>query len=276
MYKIRSKSTPSAPSLPRRKPQIVCRSSTVPVEYGLDPNISSIFVERGLRPCTTWSGASNQNNNRVIKRTSSDGYHFLRKRSAEEQEQISRARAQELCSLYEMSDRKATGLIKMTHFEHAVLQVPSLSAGMTGKEAATLFAKKQANKRLGAQPDPLLTQHERVQHERKEECARRKAEMDVLLSPAGQLSRAPFALLIQPRSNSSAYSKQQPQPVASGHSKKATTLTIDTTKLKSALGREVHLSTPGNFSVEETVVETPSPIGYRASNGQLYEVPNLC
>lgn len=284
MYNVRSTSpfggvSSSIESSTRNKTQSVIRLSTIP---------QSIFVKREILPCSTWSASSNiDDNDAVIKRSFSNGYHFLRKRSAEEQEEISRARAQQMSSMYELSDIKSSDLRKSACFKRAIVCAPSLSADFTVKQAAAAFNQKKVNKNQLIKLDPLLTEHERNRQLHKQELARNKVDVDTLLSPSGQLSRPPFAHVNQPRSSSSAFSKQQ-LPAESCHRKKVWSIdtfghnknkgcSIDTsTKVSSAMGMEVYPATPGHFSVEDTVIETPSPIGFRASNGQVYEVPNLC
>lgn len=235
------------------------RSSTIPVEIGLPAAVAS--VRRSLvhaakaeaapaappiRPCSTMPD-NPSDPAPEIRRTGSGGFAFLRRRSAEEQEKISRARAQELSVLYELSDVKAEGLNREAHLKRPVRQAPSLGASMCSlQQAAAAYSSAKIAAIEEAKTDPLLTKHERVERLQQE----REFE--------------------------------QQHTNKSGGSHRTKSLRIDA-DLPEDMGMEVsyidgsHADTP--VSVEETVAMTPSPAYgslYHASNGHSYWVKNLC
>jgi hypothetical protein len=199
-------------------------------------------------------------------------------------EATSRARAQELSIRYELSDLNASALIKIATFPTAppaAAGAPHLVPILTVKQATEKFAKKEAlQQSLAARMDPLLPDRERIRQLRKQEVQRNIAQMNDLLSPATQLSRPPFGHLVMASTNA-AIVKSHTDPSKTGivATKKAI-FTFDTMRATSQSSRcsekVVWPSTPEQHSVAPTVLETPSPIAYRASNGKTYEVPNLC
>jgi len=236
------------------------RSSTIPVEIGLPSAVTS--VRRSLVHLTKKAGAADDGGPSIrpcstmpdnpsapapeIHRTGSGGFTFLRRRSAEEQEKISRARAQELSVLYELSDVKAEALNKQkAHIQQPVRLAPSLGANMCSlQQAAAAYNSTKSAALEEAKTDPLLTKHERVEQ----------------LQQARELERQN----------------------KSGSSYRMKSLRIDA-DLPEEMGMEVSYNGDNNadtpVSVEETVAMTPSPAYgnlYHASNGRSYWVKNLC
>jgi len=215
-----------------------------------------------------------------IHRTGSGGYNFLRRRSAEEQEQISRSRAQDLSARYELSDNKPDQLNKKAHIPHPIRCAPSLGGAMMNyHQAAAAYKSHSANKEIEEEDtvdplvfrDPLLTDHERIEQ-------LRKASNTALENRMHDLEEQ----LAMSRSNSSTSNKSSNPLLLDKKSfkTKKPVLRIDADLPPDAEGMEVFIDTPeGNLSVEETVAMTPSPTYgtmYHASNGQSYFVSNLC
>jgi hypothetical protein len=199
---------------------------------------------------------------------------FLRhKRSAEEKETISRARAQQLSEMYELSDFKADSLNKHANFKKTVTCAPKLSTIMTPQQAVAAWQLQQKEHLA----DPLLTEHEQKEIERRDQVEQRKVA--VAGCPAPGFVRAPLMekrQQQQPRSGPAPWAFTK----ARSHSKTKPMVRIETTAvLYDDEGMEVIPTTPGEYSVESTVAETPSPAYrtfYVAENGVRYEVSNLC
>jgi len=96
-------------------------------------------------------------------RTASGGL-ILRRRTYEEQKELSHAKASQLSSLYEMSGvQKHTALNKNASFHHKATEYtgkPSF-APMDAKQAAEAFRKRQAEASERRKEDPLRTERER-------------------------------------------------------------------------------------------------------------------
>ena len=95
-------------------------------------------------------------------RTGSGGL-ILRKRTFEEQEELSRARATHLSSLYEMSEVQNMPLNKNACFRHKATDytaTPSFGQ-MDPNQAAEAFRKRQAEAGERKKKDPLRTGRER-------------------------------------------------------------------------------------------------------------------
>jgi hypothetical protein len=204
-----------------------------------------------------------------IKRKSSGGFSFLRKRSAEDQERISRARAQELAEIFETSDHKNDELEKNPKFKTTVVNTPSLSMSMSARQVAETYSKKKDLYYRCKLVDPLLTKHEQAKLQHDQAVEHRQQCIESQLSPAGQLTLPPSIFrmrdgttLNKPSSSSSKCD-----------------LHVDTA-ITEEKGFEVAEISPGVYSVAETAPETPDSsctlYSYRAPNGQVYEVPNMC
>lgn len=233
-----------------------------------------------------------------IQRTASGGFTFFRRRSAQEKEEISRSRAQELSILYEMSDVKAEELNKKANIKHRITNAPSLSGGMMNLQQAAALAKENSYNQSAAearkaQTDPLLTKHERMEktdphlakEERKlqkklEELERRKDLLEAYITPAGEmLTRGSFEEVEKPNTTKPPTVVKNSATTTSSSFRTEKDLRIDA-DLPEEMGMEVSLTdTPSTVSVEETVAMTPSPVYgniYQASNGRTYWAKNLC
>jgi hypothetical protein len=79
---------------------------------------------------------------------SSGGLIHMRKKTVEEQEQVSRARAEELSVLYELNESKETKLNKMVIVKHQVTGCPTVKgSSMTPQEATAKYAKQKADRK---------------------------------------------------------------------------------------------------------------------------------
>jgi hypothetical protein len=217
---------------------------------------------------------------RQVARPEDNARHTNPPAKLSQREAASRVRAQELSIRYELSDLNASALIKIATFPTAppvTARAPHLVPILTVKQAAEQFAKKEAlQQSLAARMDPLLTDREQIRQQRKQEVQRNIAQMNELLSPATQLSRPPFGHLVMATTNASIINSHT-DPFKTGFvpTKKAM-FTFDA-KRATCFSKKVDCPlTPEQHSVAPTVLETPSPIAYRASNGKTYEVPNLC
>jgi hypothetical protein len=221
-------------------------------------------------PSAGWNLATSEI--QEIKRSSSGGYCFLRKRSAEAQERISRARAQELAEIFETSDHKNDQLEKNPKFKTTVVNPPSLSMPITAQQAAATYSNKKDAYYRGKLADPLLAEHEQAKLQHDQIIERRKLCIESQLSPAGQLSMPPSIFRLRDDSTLSNTS-------SSSSSLSKSVLHVDTA-IPEGKGFEVAEVSPGVYSVAETAPETPDSCctlySYRAANGQVYEVPNMC
>jgi hypothetical protein len=193
-----------------------------------------------------------------IKRTGSGGL-IMRKKSFEEQEQLSQARAAVLSDLYELSEGKDTDLNKKGIFKHQITGKPSVKGSQTTPQlAAAKFAKQESNRkwRTGGR-DPLLTVHEIKEKTEREDLERRKAAVKQknklrhdMISPASSFDG----------------------PTRGGYN--------DENLLPEAVGYEIVASNGRGSLVPGAAVPLPNKParggGYRAANGVIYDVPNLC
>lgn len=211
-----------------------------------------------------------------IQPTFSGGLLFRRKRSAEKQVEISRARALEMSERYELSDVKAESLNKSASFKIPIIGTPSLSATMTAKQAAKVFGKKQLEaKTKTAAADPLLTERERKERKRRELVKQRKIDL-ARTSPSSQLSRAPLVpkqMSTDGRSKNSRFSFTKPHS-SQGGGKVGYKIGDDT--LPTSMGMEIIPLSPSSVSVAPTESETPSPRGHRDSYQQTFRLPSMC
>lgn len=134
-----------------------------------------------------------------IGRTRSGGL-IPRKRSYEEQEKLSRARASHLSSLYEMSNvEKNTALNKNACFQQTFtnhIGTPSL-AMEDPKQAAEAYRMRQQEAREQRKKDPLLTERER-----RSSNNLGNIQQKIKRKPLGdrQDKRAPLSVADKPRS----------------------------------------------------------------------------
>jgi hypothetical protein len=184
-----------------------------------------------------------------IKRTGSGGL-IMRKKTFEEQEQLSRARAAVLSDLYELSEGKETKLNKKGIFKHRVAGNPSVKGSLMSPQlAAAKFAKQEVDRktRTGGK-DPLLTAHEIKEKTENEELERRKAAV----KQKNKLRRD----MIYPASS------------------------FDENLLPNTVGYEILLSNGKGSLVPGVAIPLPNKParggGYRAANGVIYDVPQLC
>ena len=158
----------------RRKTPSIPHSSAIIDGYAKQafPSSPQQSASNGIRSVTTMpvDGSVPE-----IQRTGSGSFLFGRKRTNEEQEDISRIRAQELQSLYEVSDLKEESLNRKGNFKKETTMTPSLGANaMTFKQAADLCAQNQRSC-IKKKPDPLMTEHERKELKHQQDIERRKA-----------------------------------------------------------------------------------------------------
>jgi hypothetical protein len=193
-----------------------------------------------------------------IKRTGSGGL-IMRKRTFDEQEQLSRARAAVLSDLYELSEGKETKLNKKGIFKRKVTGKPSLTGSlMTPQLAATKFAKQEADRktRTGGK-DPLLTAREIKEKTENEGLERRKLEV--------KEKNKGLSCMI-----SSASSFDGPTRGGSN----------DENLLPDTVGYEIVLSNGKGSFVPGVAIPLPNKSarggGYRAANGVIYDVPRMC
>jgi hypothetical protein len=188
-----------------------------------------------------------------VKRTSSGGL-IMRRKTFEEQEQLSRARAAELSALYELSEAKETKLNKRGIFKHHITGTPSVKGSlMTPRQASSRFARQESNRktRTGGR-DPLLTAHEIKEKSDKEELERRKAAV----KQKNKVRRS----VISSSFDRGGYSDENLMP--------------------ETIGYEIVLSNGRGSLVPGAAIPLPNKpahgSGYRAANGVIYDVPNLC
>ena len=193
-----------------------------------------------------------------IKRTGSGGL-IMRKKTFDEQEQLSRARAAVLSDLYELSEGKDTNLNKNGIFKQKVTGNPSVKGSlMTPQLAAAKFAKQEVDRkaRTGGK-DPLLTAHEVQEKTRHEELQRRKL--------AVKEKNKVRSNIISPTSSFDG-------PTRGGYN--------DENLLPDTVGYEIVLSNgKGSLVPGVAVPLSNKPArggGYRAANGVIYDVPRLC
>ena len=246
MYHIRT--NPST----RNTARGVQRSSTIPVEYGLPSSAARSAFRDGaassagiIRACATMP-TDGDPAHMEIHRTGSGGYNFLRRRSAEEQEQISRARAQDLSARYELSDSKPDQLHKKAHIQHPIRCAPSLGGAMMSVQQAAAAYESHSAEKIEEEEDtvdplvfrdPLLTDHERIEQLRKESPTALENRMHALEEQ-----------LAESRSNSS-NSNQSNNPLLDKKSfktKKPPSLRIDADLPPDAEGMEVMDTPEGN------------------------------
>jgi hypothetical protein len=196
-----------------------------------------------------------------VKRTGSGGLVIIRKKTFEEQEQLSRARATVLSDLYELSEGKETELNKKAIFKHQATGNPSVKGSlMTPRLAAVKFAKQEVDRktRTGGK-DSLLTAHEIKEQTENEELERRKAAVK-------QKNKVRRDML------SPASSFDGPTP-RGGYN--------DENLLPDTVGYEIVLSNGKGSSVPGAAI-LPLPNrpdrggGYRATNEVIYDLPHLC
>ena len=231
------------------------------------PNMAAI-----IRPSKTMP--DQEDDMMEVKRTSSGGLLFRRKRSVQEQKEISRSRAQELSALYELSDYKEDKLNKEANIKRTITGAPRLSASMSAKEAAAAYQLRRPTKKKA---DPLLTDRERKQQEHQEEIERRKAAMEARKSPMSQLSRPPCShnqfSTEPPTDDKAPHAVNKPRNWKRQEMERAE---ASFQNMVESEGMEAVPVSPTAYSVAPTEASTPSPRGYHASNGMVYHVPNMC
>jgi hypothetical protein len=249
------------------------------VQLGL-PDSSVFFVKTPntaaiIRRCTTMPETGEEQYPSVeIKRTSSCGLLFRRKRSVEKQVKINRARALEMSERFEQSDIKDESLNKNANFKIPSTGTPSFSAAMTAKQAAKVFEKEQLEaKKKTAAADPLLTERERKGKERPELIEQQTSALARTL-PISQLSRAPFSVKqmnTDGRSLNSRFSFTKPHSSQEGKHKGS-----GYDILTDSMGIEIIPLSPTSVSVAPTEPETPSPREHREIYHQTPRLPSMC
>jgi hypothetical protein len=207
----------------------------------------------------------------AIRRTGSGGL-LMKNRSFEKQKNVSRARAAQLSALYEMSESKDTNLNRKAIIKHNVTCAAKMGGQiMTAKQAAMKFTKQEAAFKARTKGnDPLLTAHEIKERERKELITRRKTEIKKRNNGKSPTEVTPTSSF---EDSAPKRVRTSPRHVASYD---------DDDLLPSSVGFEV-VGTKGcgAFSMLPAVAK-PRPsnpaknTGYRAANGIVYDVPNLC
>jgi hypothetical protein len=183
-----------------------------------------------------------------IQRTGSGGL-LMRKRTFEEKDQISRARAAELSALYELSESKEFDLNHNAMVKTKVVCAPSIGNNtMTAKQAFARFAKQERDykARISKGSDPLLAPHELKERERLAAAEKRRAEI------INAKNKGP--------------NKEEAFPDTFGIEIVA----------RNTMRRGISIVNGNAVQAAATKPRSSNSLGYRAANGIVYEVENLC
>lgn len=215
----------------------------------------------------------------VFKKKSSGGLLLLRKRSAGDQEFVSRARAQSMSTAFEMSDVRDSELVKMQEARTVSTSGPKFAVPMSVKQATQAFANKQAERVMSSKVDPLWTERERKENQRKYDIDKRQVALDSSLSPKSPLMMK--SVLTTGSENVVTQSLERPTDFSKPRNWKqqeiarAEMIQKSLSKLDmqpNPVGIEIVLESPGTYSVAPTEDETPTPKESR----RFFNLPSMC
>jgi hypothetical protein len=258
------------------------KSNTTDIFFVSTPQVAAVIRPNKSMPDT---GAQDGDDDdlRKVKRTASGGLFFRRKRSAEEQEAISKVRARELAAFYELSDHKETSLKKQANTAKSATTIPKISNVLSAKQAVFVYAEKQkASSRLSSKQTSI-----EGDSERRIELPDESVTRNIFRSKHSETTKTP--------GSSKTCQKKAVATISLGkkrYSSSSTEKLVENVSIKNAWFSKLSLSeevaedieidptlspSSSRYSVAETEAETPSPRALKAANGQVYEkVFNFC
>lgn len=187
-----------------------------------------------------------------IHRTSSGSILFLRKRSAHDQEMISRDRALDMIQRFEMSEDKPTDLNKRDTIKQSVRGTPRLSEAMGMKQAASIYQQKY---KVFGEKETGLDGVSSEKGDLKKDMARDHVNADGEI----HLSRKPST-------------EKKHLFVDTGVFRDKSATVMEQKFHVETEGIEVILTSPSFYSLASTEVETPSP----TDDDIHFELPCIC
>jgi hypothetical protein len=217
-----------------------------------------------------------------IKRTVTGGLMLFRKKSAAEQEALSQARALKLIERYELSDDRNKELNKNARFKTSSTMAAPLSDAQSEstKETGLSFASSEEQNDIVQmnEPSPNAHEHQKTQQKKgeKSEAVRRTPAKSGNSKPSkissSFLSRPPLRNKQNNRVNISDDALLKAKALQTANQDEDT----------DELGVEIVMDLKGNVTLlpSPTGVEAIAPPArgnfYKAPNGRLFDIPNLC
>jgi hypothetical protein len=209
-----------------------------------------IHTDRPIIPCPSSFRAENPciSSSPIPSSTGLGMFGF--KRSTGAQEQLTRLRAQELSTCFELSDKNETTLNRNPNFlieqsTAATRRAPNLVEAMNARQAAAVYANQRKT--------PNLVSSSASTSDGNRMCIYKPGSIKTIQETSFRC--APVKQIQQGQVNKK----------------------IVTTKTHKSNGKSLEITIPTSpGSTTSTVAETPSPIGYQSASGKFYVLPNIC